>query len=687
MKRVLSILLTLLLVVGTFASFGTPAAASGGDAPNIERKLDIGIKLREMDNNPDFINQALETIKGNAAQVNFTENETNSSESQNATSAVVGEEKYFLGIELEFIKFTLRSVGPNVEVWVANDLSYGYDKPADVVTQEQADMIRDEFESSIYPTDTGFFGNENFHDGSNSVLEALGYVPEGYYHNEEGKKIILVENIKDESYYGPTPFYIAGFYWGTLETYIDRNIITIDTNRWDALMPNDNPDYQEYQYNVFGTVAHEFQHLIHADNDSMEETWINEGMSDFAEYLCGYGHPWGHVNYFLDHPENSLVYWGDYDKTEVLADYGQAYLMQLYLNDKYGQEFIRALAKDTDQGFVSMEKILNQFDTGIDFEELFRRFSIAVAIDDEQWKGGIYGFDSIDIQINYESAKLFEKDGVPAWGGNYKVLDVTDKINTISFDGIDFIPSPWMVVDDPLGSGEKVFWGNEGDEKANQTIFKADLSNVESATLKFDNFIDIEEHWDFGMVQVSTDNGETWTSLANENTTSDIVPEGYPAIIENLPGFTGHYDDWVKEEFDLTPYVGQEILINFNYMTDWGTNESGWFIDNIEIPEINYSNDCSSLEGFYGINEIKGIYVEYAVSFINERTIGNGKTNYQVVNVEPFNVTEEDALELRQLFKDGTNYMIIWYAAPDGVKDSVEFTYEIKTKKDNKKNK
>ena len=89
----------------------------------------------------------------------------------------------------------------------------------------------------------------------------------------------------------------------------------------------------------------------------------------------------------------------------------------------------------------------------------------------------------------------------------------------------------------------QVLWGNQGDEADNALIFEADLSGVNSATLKFDNFLDIEEQWDFGVVQVSTDGGETWKSLENENTRNDVVDEGYPKIKDNVPGFTGAYED------------------------------------------------------------------------------------------------------------------------------------------------
>ena len=63
------------------------------------------------------------------------------------------------------------------------------------------------------------------------------------------------------------------------------------------------------------------------------------------------------------------------------------------------------------------------------------------------------------------------------------------------------------------------------------------------------------------------------------------------------------------------------------------------------------------------------------------------KTNYKVITVDPFNVTQKNALTLRQLFHDGNNYMVTSYAAPTDDKNPVDFTYEInfKTNNSNKK--
>ncbi|MRH41208.1 peptidase M6 [Aquibacillus halophilus] len=714
-RKILPIISASMLAVALLAPAFTTSIeveAETTSSWNVERygdRVDIDGQLRSLANDPTFKQQAEEKIKEQAALItgqesntkgNGKEKVTGKGKKQNADETQGTEEsstssdfaydggtKFFLDRDLAFKEFTLRSVGENVEIWVANDLSFpeGDTRPAHVVTQEQVDKLRDEFDSNMYPVATEFFGKPDSLDGSHSPLVDWGYFPEGYYETSD-KVIMLVDNIKDEGYYDPTyPFFVAGFFWQTLENYIDRNIITIDTNSWDTRLEN----------TFFATTIHELQHLIHADNDGAEETWINEGMSTFSEFLGGYGHGTGSINFYLDHPENSLVAWDDHYSAETgpetIADYGQVYLFTLYMYDKLGSEFIRDLALNEKQGMASINDVLKAHGSSLDFTQIYQNFITALAIDgDNSNFSGVFDFDSIDLRdlpvdnegtkrgmtVNYEKALIFEKEGVPAWGGDFKELDFDEKLRTISFDGVDFLPTPWQSVADPLGSDNQVLWGNEGDEADNEIVVEADLSAVDSATLQFDNYIDIEEQWDFGVVQVSNDGGQTWTSLANENTRSDIVDEGYPKIQENLPGFTGHYEGWQTETFDLSEYAGQKVLIAFRYMTDWGYNDAGWFIDNIEIPEINYSHDGSSVDEFSSFAEITGKYVNYTVTFINEREVGSG-TKYRAITVNPFNVTEEDALTLRQLFQDGKNNMITSYAAPADSKVPVDFTYEV----------
>jgi hypothetical protein len=708
-KKLLSILSTGALALSLFAPLSannSKAAAAEATAPkwDVERygdRVDIDGQLNLLANDSSFLKQAEAKIAEQAAKINFNETPATNSTASTSSFTYNGGTKYFLNRELKLKTFTLRSIGENIEIWVANNLAFpvGDSRPAPVITQEQVDKLRNEFDSNIYPKATSFFGMPDQLDGSNATLPGIVGLPADYYKTSD-KVIMLVDNIVDDNYKNPSyPFFVAGFFWKTLENYIDRNIITIDTNSWETRLES----------TFYGTTIHELQHLIHSDNDGSEETWLNEGMSTFSEYLGGYGHDDSSINFYLDHPENSLVNWDEHQgaKTgpETIADYGQVYLFTLYMNDKFGREFIRDLALSETQGMNSVNEVLKAHGSSLDFTQLYQNFITALTLDSDRVGNGIYNFDSIDLRdvvvnattgakrgktVDFEKAVTFEKEGVPAWGGDFKELDFQDKIRSISFDGVDFLGTPWTSVVDPKDATNKVLWGGQGDEADNALIFEADLTGVNSATLKFDNFIDIEEQWDFGMVQVSTDGGATWNSLENGNTRSDVVEEGYPKIKENVPGFTGTSANWQQESFDLSQYAGQKVLVSFRYLTDWGTTQAGWYVDDIAIPEIGYSNDGNSTDSFKSFQELAGQYVNYTVTFINEKEVGNkkgAKTNYKVITVDPFNVTEKDALTLRQLFKDGKNYMITSYAAPADDKNPVDFSYEVHLKENSAKKK
>jgi bacillopeptidase F (M6 metalloprotease family) len=128
------------------------------------------------------------------------------------------------------------------------------------------------------------------------------------------------------------------------------------------------------------------------------------------------------------------------------------------------------------------------------------------------------------------------------------------------------------------------------------------------ATLTFETKYETEVLFDYAFVQVSTDGGETFTSLSNANTTSEVDPSVPQAIQDNLPGLNGDSGGWVTETFDLSPYAGQTILLSFRYMTDGGVSLPGWWVDNVMLNGILLS-DGSSLDGFQSLTQINPIDV------------------------------------------------------------------------------
>ncbi len=559
------------------------------------------------------------------------------------------------------------------EVWIQADLSFpaGDPRTTPVITCEQANYLVGEFDNNIYPTEISFFGTPDLHDGSASLLEAWGYVPAGYYGDSAGRQIVLVSNVEDDNYYDPDyPNYIAGFYSPTYEAYFDRNIMSIDSHDWENRVGPDGT--RPYLYE--GVFAHEYQHLLHDDYDSDEENFVNEGLSMFSEFLTGYVVGNDAYSTFEALPENSLNIWGDQGGREIVSDYGIVFLYQMYLYEKFGPEFIQAEFHNPDNGITGINSTLatDRKWRKNSFESTYHDFSVAVLIDDEKSKHGRYGFDNLDVAIDIgtpdaPNPDAYDTAGAPPWGADYIWIDGDpETLEKVSFNGVDYstFPTGWTTDGD-------VLWGGATDLASNWAIFPA----TGGGTLTFDTYWDIEDYWDFGFVQVSTDGGLTWTSLANDYTVADFDPSAHPDIIANLPGLTGYSGGWMNLSYDLSAYAGQDVLVAFRYMTDWGTTYDGWYIDNVYVDGTLIS-DGTDPSVFMDITEVVPIDNNFTVTFVGIKTKRN-KTTYKVHTMKLDAMTEQGLFEVEKVLKDaGSAVMIVTFDAPDGFTNYGQYTYD-----------
>ena len=530
----------------------------------------------------------------------------------------------YLG-EIWFDTYELRAIGSVAEVWVQvpQTLEDWWSFPSTtppkpnptnppIVTQEQIDYILEEFETNIYPTDTGYFGVPDFHDGSYSPLGPYWYEP-------TGRNVIQISNIRDEHYWTDYPYFIGGFYWGLYEDYFDRNIINIDCYDWEHRVGPEGTEwlpgiYVDRPYGYEGTVAHEYQHLIHADYVPGDDTFINEGCSMFAEILCygDLGISWSHINSYLYTPDNSLTDWGDQGGINILADYGAATLWAVYLNDQFGSSFWSDFMAAGIPGINGLNALLTPESTT--FDEVYHDWRIANLIHTDTPGDGIYNYVTIDLGSpeaiparTYDIKKrlvgptagtdfgstitiLGYDTGVSridAYGSDYiKFNNLNERFEPILlFDGDDYVVTGMWIREDLDGDGDLEWYSTTGDLLDLSIAAEVTLPTG-TVTLTVDTYYDIEDYWDFGFVQVSTDGGATWTSLSNEYTTSDHDPSAKADIVANLPGLTGWSADWLTMDFDLSPYEGQTVLLRFRYMTDWATYYGGFWVDNIAINGI-----------------------------------------------------------------------------------------------------
>lgn len=625
MAKILSIAIALTMVLGAFAILLPGITAETADTSDLAytdpERYDAGTELRSRTLSIDLSSSLVSPAVLSAGVGDYYE------EGDVAPFLVLDDYNgyYF------FDWFEMRKNATYCEVWVQLDRYFpSGDARNDRVeiNDTNVDYIANEFDTVIYPLELDFFGDPAALDGSNSLLEEWAY-PEGYLFRTTtpGKVMIMISNVRDANYYTTYPYYIAGFFSPSFKAYYDRNIISIDCYDWANRTTGDVPRPYVYE----STVAHEYEHLLHDATDPDEEDWINEGCAMYSEFLCGYGIDPGYINAYLYTPDNSLTVWGDQDNND-LADYGASAMFMMYLNDHFGgSDTIAALFQDENNGGESVTETLADAGYGDwTFDEVFHAWTLANLIRADKPGDGLYNYESIDLNdpaiitryntqwYYYPGTGYISHSGY--YGNTYTILAYDTGVSTIGsygtryyevgpwtgwwgadptllnfmFDGEDTAPLGWY--------NEYGYWWSGASTSRDVSLTgTADLTKSEEATLTFTTWIDMEDYWDYGFVQVSNDSGETWVSMANEYTTELHESGAMPSIIANLPGLTGWFGGWVTMSFDLSEYVGQEIMYRFRYMTDTAITYSGWYIDDVYINDelVDNGDDVISLDPGY----------------------------------------------------------------------------------------
>jgi len=110
-----------------------------------------------------------------------------------------------------------------------------------------------------------------------------------------------------------------------------------------------------------------------------------------------------------------------------------------------------------------------------------------------------------------------------------------------------------------------------------------DLTNMSDATLNYWTKWDIETDWDFGLVEISTNGGISWTPLVGQY----MQPgSGQGVQTTGLYGYEGTQLNWVRESISLSAYAGQTIHLRFRLISDSWVTEDGWYVDDISVNSL-----------------------------------------------------------------------------------------------------
>ena len=479
----------------------------------------------------------------------------------------------------------------DAELKIKTAHAYLYVSEGTSYDEDQLRRAADLFESQIYPTNHRYFGTE--------------WTPG--IDNDPRVTILVTDQM---------PTGIAG-YFSTTDEYPrvmkprsnQREMIYVTSSYLNSL-------------DQFGQLlSHEFQHMIHWNQDFSESLWINEGLSLLAEEVNGYGSVLG-IWQFWRNPDIQLTNWAE-ERGDRARNYAASKLFLSYFSEHYGgYEVLGKLAADDAYGVDGIDRLLQAEGYDADFVAVFADWLVANLVDDPAVGDGSYAYALRGSGGPSFSARLGRDTEVAGWvrqfGADYVEID-PGAGSRVVFEGSGLV----RLVGSVPHAGQAAWWSGRRNMLNSSLTRRIDLSQARKATLRFWTWYDIEEDFDYGYVAVSTDEGRTWETLPGTHTTSDDPNESNYGH-----GYTGKSDVWLEEQVDLTPYAGREVLVRFWYISDPGLNQPGWLIDDISITEIGLSDDGEqqdhgwTVDGFIrSSNDVPQSYVVQLVEYGPQVTV------------------------------------------------------------------
>ncbi len=165
---------------------------------------------------------------------------------------------------------------------------------------------------------------------------------------------------------------------------------------------------------------------------------------------------------------------------------------------------------------------------------------------------------------------------------------------------------------------------NDNDDITIETATAVDLNFATKAYLQFYGKWDIEQKYDYVMVQAAEVGSAFWTPLCGRYTKPGV---SFPVI--DVPTYDGQQYDWVFEQMDLDGWLGKKVKIRFELVSDASGNRDGFYFDDVKIVA---SYDSSlSVRNTTVVNGIPSVYPNPANEAVTiALPLFNSSHNYQV---------------------------------------------------------
>ncbi|MDP2663802.1 MAG: immune inhibitor A, partial [Dehalococcoidia bacterium] len=262
-------------------------------------------------------------------------------------------------------------------------------------------------------------------------------------------------------------------------------------------------------------LAHEFQHALYWGIKPYSEAWINEGAAELAAEISGF--PSGFPNSFLNQPDTQLDTWPE-EPGSSPAHYGAAMLFLKYLAQHFGgYEALGDVLSAPGRAPTSITNFLTAKGYGTSFDAVFKDWVVANYL--VQAGGGRYGYTLGPSPAKSQTINQVgtQEGTVHQYAADYLELGFSSGDLEVEFQGD---PRVQLIPNQPH-SGQAEWWSNRGDSMDSTLTREFDLQGVQKASLRFWTWYDLEKPWDYVYVEVSVDNGKTWSILPGKSSTLD----------------------------------------------------------------------------------------------------------------------------------------------------------------------
>ncbi|UCH84982.1 MAG: hypothetical protein JSW50_04635, partial [Candidatus Latescibacterota bacterium] len=303
-------------------------------------------------------------------------------------------------------------------------------QPTGSFTENDYIELGQQFDNSIYPTNTAFFGTPSDIDGNARTV------------------ILFSPVVNSLTPTGQNRFYISGF---VLVNDLSGIYPAGTTNRMEifySMVPDPNGEFgRSFAYDfvkgvVPGTLAHEFEHMISygyrfvylgrgTDWRYIQQTWLEEGMAHMAEDLNDMdGQNIARANSFLVSPYTTSILGNaelrSTNQEDTLEQRGGIYLFLRYLGDVYDETIYKKLVQSDRVGISTVENVTKTSFYASAGDFLATLYLSGRGITDDPK----FNYTSIDLLKDFWDLEVFNQSAggvafdasVRSVGGNFNVI-------------------------------------------------------------------------------------------------------------------------------------------------------------------------------------------------------------------------------------------------------------------------